>query len=116
MSKIIGCKVLTIVILIISFVIFSQGCSKEKDNSVKTIVIEGEEFRDLNKNGRLEAYEDWRVPVSERIDDILSKMTLDEKVGLMFPIILNVGENGELVDDPRIEFRTVWARAKRILK
>jgi len=102
MNKIIGCKALTTVILIISFATFSQGCGKEIDNSVKTIVIEGKEFRDLNKNGTLDAYEDWRLPVNERIDDLLSKMSMNEKVGLMFPIILNIGENGELVDEVKL--------------
>src|SRR5690348_1743145 len=41
-------------------------------------------FRDLNKNGRLDPYEDPRRPVEERVEDLLARMTLEEKAGLMF--------------------------------
>jgi beta-glucosidase len=46
--------------------------------------IVGVEYRDLNKNGRLDAYEDPRRPLEERIEDLLAQMTLPEKAGLMF--------------------------------
>ena len=40
--------------------------------------------RDLNKNGRLDPYEDPRRPIDERVEDLLAQMTLEEKAGLMF--------------------------------
>ena len=40
-------------------------------------------FKDLNKNGKLDPYEDWRLPVNTRIQDLVSQMTLDEKAGMM---------------------------------
>lgn len=40
-------------------------------------------FKDLNKNGKLDPYEDWRLPVTKRVQDLLSQMTLDEKIGFM---------------------------------
>ncbi len=40
-------------------------------------------FKDLNKNGRLDRYEDWRLSVEERSRDLLARMSLDEKVGFM---------------------------------
>ena len=46
--------------------------------------IDGVHFRDLNKNGRLDPYEDPRRPIHERIDDLLAQMTLAEKAGMMF--------------------------------
>ena len=51
---------------------------------VNFLVIEEHPFRDLNKNKRLDPYEDSRLMVSLRVDDLLSQMTLQEKVGLMF--------------------------------
>ena len=39
-------------------------------------------FRDLNKNGRLDIYEDPRQPVEARVNDLLSQMTLEEKAGM----------------------------------
>ncbi len=40
-------------------------------------------FKDLNKNSKLDRYEDWRLPQEIRINDLISKMTLEEKVGFM---------------------------------
>ncbi|GIG18068.1 hypothetical protein Cme02nite_64000 [Catellatospora methionotrophica] len=40
--------------------------------------------RDLNKNGTIEPYEDWRQPVETRVDDLLGRMTLEEKAYQMF--------------------------------
>ncbi|MFN3849072.1 MAG: glycoside hydrolase family 3 N-terminal domain-containing protein [Spirosomataceae bacterium] len=51
--------------------------------SIKTIKDKGLEFKDLNKNGKLDKYEDWRLPSDVRIKDLVSQMTLEEKVGFM---------------------------------
>ncbi len=40
--------------------------------------------RDLNKNGTLEPYEDWRLPVATRVNDLLGRMTRREKALQMF--------------------------------
>lgn len=45
---------------------------------------DGETFRDLNKNGKLDIYEDATQPIEARIDDLLSQMNLEEKAGMMF--------------------------------
>jgi beta-glucosidase len=41
-------------------------------------------FRDLNKNGCLDPYEDPRRSIEERVEDLLGQMTLEEKAGLLF--------------------------------
>src|SRR5215469_15979808 len=38
---------------------------------------------DLNKNGRMDPYEDPSQPIERRIDDLLSQMTLEEKTAQM---------------------------------
>ena len=53
-------------------------------------------FRDLNKNGRLDPYEDPARPIDERVDDLLAQMSLEEKAGLMFHTILGVAADGSL--------------------
>ncbi|HEV2783044.1 MAG TPA: discoidin domain-containing protein [Actinophytocola sp.] len=40
--------------------------------------------RDLNRNGSIEPYEDWRQPVENRVSDLLGRMTLAEKAYQMF--------------------------------
>ena len=59
---------------------------------------DGITFRDLNKNGRLDTYEDPRRSIEERVEDLLRQMTLEEKVGLMFHNVIPVGMDGELVE------------------
>lgn len=57
-------------------------------------------FRDLNKNGRLDPYEDPTRPLEERVEDLLAQMTLAEKAGLMFHNIAPVNPNGTLTPPP----------------
>jgi beta-glucosidase len=40
--------------------------------------------RDLNKDGTIEPYEDWRQPIETRVNDLLGRMTLEEKAYQMF--------------------------------
>lgn len=40
-------------------------------------------FKDLNRNGTLDKYEDWRLPVAERAKDLASKLSIEEIAGLM---------------------------------
>lgn len=53
------------------------------------ITVKGRQFKDLNDNGRLDPYEDWRLPVQERVDDLVAQMALEEKAGLMLIDTLN---------------------------
>jgi beta-glucosidase len=57
-------------------------------------------FRDLNKNGALDVYEDTKQPVEKRIDDLLKKMTIEEKAGMMFINGTRINEDGSLEDKP----------------
>ena len=41
------------------------------------------EFKDLNKNGKIDKYEDWRLPNEVRIKDLIAQMTIEEKIGFM---------------------------------
>ena len=47
------------------------------------LTVDGLRFKDANGNGRLDRYEDWRLPVGQRVADLVGQMTLEEKAGLM---------------------------------
>ncbi|MEA1787096.1 glycoside hydrolase family 3 N-terminal domain-containing protein [Arenibacter sp. GZD96] len=51
--------------------------------SVQLLKSDNLEFKDLNKNNTLDPYEDWRLSYEDRAADLLSKMTLEQKVGFM---------------------------------
>src|SRR6266436_4785454 len=44
---------------------------------------DGIEFKDLNRNGVLDPYEDWRLSPDQRARDLVARMTLEEKAGAM---------------------------------
>jgi beta-glucosidase len=51
---------------------------------VKNIIeVDGLKFKDLNNNGKLEPYKDWRLSPGERAENLVSLMNIDEKVGMM---------------------------------
>ncbi len=58
--------------------------------------INGLLFKDLNKNGKLDVYEDWRRPMDERVNDLVAQMTVEEKAGLMVGPSLPAGPNGSV--------------------
>lgn len=51
--------------------------------SAKILTVNGLKFKDLNRNGILDKYEDWRLSNSIRANDLVSKMSIEEKVGFM---------------------------------
>lgn len=51
--------------------------------SARIIETEGLQFKDLNRNNQLDRYEDWRLTPSERSKDLLGRMSLEQKAGLM---------------------------------
>lgn len=60
----------------------------------------GQRYRDLNKNGRLDPYEDTRLSPARRADDLLGQMNLREKAGAMFITQIANSNAGELVERP----------------
>lgn len=60
----------------------------------------GFHFRDLNKNGKLDVYEDPRQPIDARVDDLMGQMTLEEKAGLLFINGAVVNADGSIEDKP----------------
>ncbi|AKD56154.1 glycoside hydrolase family 3 protein [Spirosoma radiotolerans] len=52
-------------------------------SGVKLITEKGFAFKDLNKNGKLDKYEDWRLSVDVRAKDLASKLTVEQIAGLM---------------------------------
>ena len=64
----------------------------------KFIQADGLYFKDLNSNGALDVYEDWRVDTAERVNDLMKQMTLKEKAGTLFFSGIG-GKNGIVVSN-----------------
>lgn len=52
-------------------------------SGVKLIAEDGYAFKDLNRNGKLDKYEDWRLGFEERAIDLASQLSDEEIAGLM---------------------------------
>ena len=65
--------------------------------------VRGTLFKDSNGNGALDLYEDWRLPVDDRVNDLVARMTLEEKAGLMLIDTLNA-DCGGAVSQAGVDF------------
>ena len=54
-----------------------------RNSGVSVLTIDRYAFKDLNKDGKLDAYEDWRLSADERARDLAQKMSLEQIAGLM---------------------------------
>jgi beta-glucosidase len=69
------------------------------------IRTEGDQtYRDLNKNGKLDIYEDPRQPIENRVQDLLKQMNLEEKAGMMFYSPVRVNADGTIEEEPAKDF------------
>jgi beta-glucosidase len=80
---------LVVVLAIVAFVYLNRNFlnfavkDKYAEDPAKEITFEGFKFRDLNRNGKLDTYEDNRQPVEARVKDLLGQLTPDEKLHLL---------------------------------
>ena len=51
--------------------------------SVEILQADGYAFKDLNRNGELDPYENWRLPAKDRAKDLASQLSIEEIAGLM---------------------------------
>lgn len=74
----------------------NNNAQKQSDSTAGTGLKrdDGQTFRDLNKNGKLDIYEDSRQPIEARVNDLLGQMTLEEKTGLMFINGARINDDG----------------------
>lgn len=52
-------------------------------SGVVILEVDGQAFKDMNRNGTLDPYEDWRLSAYERAEDLASRLTIDEIAGMM---------------------------------
>ncbi len=60
-----------------------QTLGYSSSSGVKILTVDRLAFKDLNKNGVLDPYEDWRLTADERAKDLASKMSVYQIAGLM---------------------------------
>lgn len=61
----------------------SWNSISDDENNPPILTIKGFTFKDLNKNGKLDIYEDTRLSIKERAHDLVTKMTDEEKANFL---------------------------------
>jgi len=96
-------------IIVIALLVFSTVKGKDAKelyaqlgDEAPELTVDGHTFRDLNKNGSLDVYEDSRAQLVERVEDLLGQMTLEEKAGCMFVSMTGMTNEGLPYDKPRL--------------
>jgi beta-glucosidase len=56
----------------------SIGC-----RSAPLLTVDGLTFKNLNRNGKLDPYEDWRLLAEVRTADLVQRMSLEELAGVV---------------------------------
>ena len=108
--KITGLILLIAIIIgaVYTLVLYTKRSNKVKENyallgnEAGEISIDGKTYRDLNKNGKLDVYEDSKASINNRVDDLISQMTIEEKAGTMFITMIGMTKTGEPLDMPVI--------------
>jgi beta-glucosidase len=65
-----------------SFISFDYKDAMQ-DEPIPELTLDGYTFSDLNRNGELDLYEDFRVSLGDRVEDVLGQMTTQEKIRLL---------------------------------
>jgi beta-glucosidase len=63
----------------------SKGASLgySKNSGVRILDLDGLKFKDLDKNGHIDPFEDWRLSYEERAIDLASRLSVEQIAGLM---------------------------------
>ncbi len=62
---------------------------------------DGLKFKDLNKNGELDIYEDYRQDIEARVQDLIGQLTPAEEAGLHFCVSANLNTARAMIPDFR---------------
>lgn len=95
-------RIIFIPVLLLSSTVHAQNRTEKTNGTISTVTNKGGQtlgystksgimiitvgdlaFKDLNKNGKLDKYEDWRLPVDIRAKDLASLMSVEQIAGLM---------------------------------
>jgi len=96
-------------------------------SGITILTIDGLHFKDLNKNGKLDPYEDWRLPVDVRVKDLAGRLSIEQIAGLMLysshqaipsnPVGFGAGTyNGKRLDSSGMQPYDLSDQQKKFLK
>ncbi|MBG6110210.1 beta-glucosidase [Flavobacterium sp. CG_23.5] len=76
-------KISLLSLLVFSGISWNTKSGNGKIEKDPTITVNGFTFTDFNNNGKLDKYEDYRLSMEDRIQDLINKMTDEEKASML---------------------------------
>ena len=64
--------------------------------------INNKVYRDLNKNGKLDTYENPEAQIKDRVEDLINQMNTHEKAGAIFIDMIGVNSDGTPMEYPTL--------------
>ncbi len=71
------------------------------DSGVKILTVKGLKFKDLNRNGKLDKFEDWRLTPQKRAEDLAKNLSIEQIAGLMLYSFHQRDLKAELTDEQK---------------
>jgi beta-glucosidase len=93
-------------LITITSLLLIYGCSKSSKVA----------YRDLNKNGKMDVYEDSSQAIDNRVNDLLKQMSVEEKAGMMFISGTRVNDDGSLDSIPGKGMFARMPQANRLIE
>ena len=79
---------------------------------------EGQYFKDSNNNGQLDPFEDWRLPVEERIQDVIKRLTNEQKAAFLLNHLMGSPQTKKTSEiyneDGTVNMELVWPSEESI--
>jgi beta-glucosidase len=113
-----GLLALLVVGYLIIYLLANSASNKNMDllgPEAPTLTQNGKTYRDLNKNGILDTYEDTEAELEARVEDLLSQMNLEEKAGTLFINMIGTTSKGEPMEKPILTTDIVELAASMVL-
>ena len=68
---------------------------------MKLLQVDGKVFKDMNRNGKLDVYEDWRLSPQKRAEDLAKQLSTEDIAGLMLYSMHQRNLKPQLTDDQK---------------
>jgi beta-glucosidase len=97
-KRLLGVLVVLVILVVAFFYMRYKWTSNRNfallEDRALILTQDGQSYRDLNKNGQMDPYEDKGADIEARVNDLLGQMTLEEKAGLLFINMAGMNEDG----------------------
>ncbi len=94
-------------ILVVGYAVIYLSKKSKSNSNMELLGVEaptleqtGISYRDLNKNGKMDPYENPNASIDARVNDLVGQMNLEEKAGSMYITMIGTTPDGKPMETP----------------